>query len=749
VGTPSPLDAFNETVIFQHPGRRNETTRNHFGRRLQRSTTIPSVDIASLPPATFQPDDTRHAHENASEISRRHQTLGDSNLGVRGTTDIDHQLEQTRRAVSSTQHGVHQGDSYFSSGQNHHHHGLLHNPNFNPHNNRELDLIPAGQNFQHERRSLLQENSKRFQTLQDARSQHSQRSSADHGAQQSATGANSSFLATHVDPRIVCVPGRRQTGQLGTRQDVTDRSDVMDVDNFVKSTKVYKKKTSVTPWPKPVGEGPLYAPAVKPMNVVALTEFAAQMLGEDCPAVQDMRFVNDFLTNTAVHNAQPTSKMRASILSTSEIDTLLEAKLIEEVPFSSTTTTFAFLVSEEKKNAMRRRTIFHTIVDNDQGPTASKRLMKITSIDLLSSRVRNSVVGAGRDFQSYYHQFKWSDEVSTMFVFEVGDKKYKLTRSAMGHKNSAAAASTTTRLITQLALFLSRSQNVKYDIVIDDVLFLGKQDEVECVLGEFDKICERFDVTIGTRVPPSTEFVHRGIVFNTVTGMKQLKPAFLEKFKRRSTWYKTKPTINRAESIIGMIAYAAQVITITGLSSAFREFAACVLDRTKLSTSNFATAVAEIMRNKPSQLSAADSTPVGGTCISDATTTSTAAIFVNAFGEVTTRVSTLAFVTPIHVAEAIASIQAVQLVPPFQTAHRVECICDNTTWIHSSNLTRTSAQSMEASKQLFWSECEARKILPQFIYIESALNPADAPSRGRDVDITMLNEALRQTTWSR
>ena len=275
---------------------------------------------------------------------------------------------------------------------------------------------------------------------------------------------------------------------------------------------------------------------------------------------------------------------------------------------------------------------------------------------------------------------------------------------------------------------------IKYDIIIDDVLFGSEYlDDLELVLKAFDALCQRFNVTIGTKVDPTNQIVHRGIQFDLELKTQCLKSEFVEKFNTRSEFYKRKPTMERAKSLLGMISHASQVIRIQSLTETHHEVIQALL-RGKPNGKEFDAVTLEIDANIPVPMRRCEETPLGGTICADATPSRIAAMYIDVYGNVTTRADDIDM-SPIHVAEAKATLLALQLVPPRRVTHTLIVISDNLTWLFSViSPGRITTHDLSGVRNNFYDAMSRLNMLPIFKYIRSAHNPADGMSRNVALD---------------
>lgn len=501
---------------------------------------------------------------------------------------------------------------------------------------------------------------------------------------------------------------------------------------------------------------PLYAPSVTPLLLDNLFCKTSMTFGVTDPLTQNLSFVRSFVEDTRLHTRLYNLHVRNSKLDAQTISTLTNMGLIEKLHDSQhhyNTTTIAFLVTETRKGLLRQRTIFHTIIANKAGPPTPQNLMTVAPITLLSARARSSSVAASRDFKSYFHQILLAPLVAEYYVFtnenEAGTYKYKLCRAAMGHKTSPGVATSITKAVVLLALHESNTTGkVKYDIIIDDVLFLATNlDDINRCLNSFDRLCQEFRISTGSAQQPTTVIVHRGIEFNLSTKTQKLKQDFTEKWNVRHENYTGSHSIQKLQSLIGMICYAAQVIRIKSLTTTFRYANRSLLEN-KTNGREFGEAASEVSQNTPAAMQSASDTPYGGAICSDATPTRLAAMYADQFGNVTTKTEDLDKPHIIHTAEAKATILATTLMHRFDITHAVHIHSDNMSWLHAVHRPgRTTTADLDNTRQEFYDAMTRLNAIPIFFYIPSDENPMDAPSREKDWIPTIdTSYSLRNTT---
>ena len=510
----------------------------------------------------------------------------------------------------------------------------------------------------------------------------------------------------------------------------------------------YKQRFARNQWPDekpPHGElAELYAPAVPTLQYQLLSRLLTSNIPND-PICSDFAYTIQFLTDPALHGGEPTSKFAEpkSALLPDEQAALLSASLAEPYTGPHTTATVrAFMRREMKKLKFRRRTIFHTICANNTGRMPAHRLMQVRSYHILFAMTSRKKFAAGRDFKSFYHQFEFDPRVREILRYRHGDALFQLTRAAMGHKGSAAAAHTTSKAIVLLSLFRAGKTpaQVHYDIIIDDVLFMSdSMDDLEAVCSAFDEICAEIRATIGSRTDPDTVITHRGVEFDFERCLRRVKPATILKLQARYDYFCRSPTLPRLRSILGAVMFCRTVMCID-VGDLLRAVIKAEISNTLPDRLVYEEVIQRALRNDWIANTSVDTMPYGGTVVTDATLERWAAIFVDQHGDVTSS-SGRVEPAPIHVSEALATLHAVELLPTFDVPHKVEFLTDNTVWLYSMHRSYARCAELQSIRSDFMERLRVRNIFPVLAYIASSDNPADNPSREREVDSGLLQRA--------
>ena len=519
----------------------------------------------------------------------------------------------------------------------------------------------------------------------------------------------------------------------------------------VDDRKPYAVRHKPAVWPRDSeGMGDVYAPYVKPLNIDKVSLLLARELPND-PIRHEFTFTVAFLRDPSVHGIEsPTKYPAKSTLSADEFKAVRAAGLlVKHDDQSAEPTVSAFARREMKKGKPRRRTIFHTVRANNTGKMPAKRLMRVNPYQTLFAICRRKRLTATRDFKSYYHQFEFGPAVGKILLVKHEDIIYRLTRAPMGHKAAAAAAHTTSKALTLLALARAGvdASRVNYDIIIDDVLFASNSEEdLRATLAAFDQVCEEVGATIGSGTEPQTASEHRGVYFDSTTNTRRLRASNIEKLSQRWLTYLQKQTFERARSLLGTAAFASQVLRFD-LGRMMSLTLRAEINGAPVAPSDIAEFIDHILTNDPVENTDVESLPFGGLLIADATPVGWGALFITELGDVTTIAGTHGTL-PIHVAEALATVRGLELLPFFDVPHRVGILTDNSVWLYTMVNSYSRIDALQDARSLFFSGTSRRNIFPTAGYIHTLANPTDGLSRGdTSVDDDKVRAAITAATF--
>jgi len=306
------------------------------------------------------------------------------------------------------------------------------------------------------------------------------------------------------------------------------------------------------------GQWPLHAKKVKPLQLEKMIEDEQEMQ-EHMQLV--WRILNDatlYQEATKYHECCPSSNFAIK-----DAETLCEAQSLRDVQAKDAKgCSIAFDTEEEVRR--RRRPIIDTLADNVLGMFAPKVTFSTLLAVKALSRWRYALAF---DFAAYYHQFPLADQVGECLSFRIGDRHFAPTRAPMGHKNMVYVAQATTIMLARRAVKIAEAQtSVEYDIIIDNVVFVGDDREsLARVEAAFNELCAKYDVTYSEQSTITETFEYRGLAFDLAKHTVCLKKKWIDvKWKPRVAHViKTrKVTPEQLDSLAGMAAWAIGALDI-------------------------------------------------------------------------------------------------------------------------------------------------------------------------------------------
>ena len=475
-------------------------------------------------------------------------------------------------------------------------------------------------------------------------------------------------------------------------------------------------------------------------NVAGLVELLEQRLGpRDC-ATRQIRAVVEWLNDPA-HHCPADSAVEDSEMTEAQLEQIRGADLLRATGDARPPTVVARLRKEEKRSSWRLRTIFHTLAANDGAKMFTKSMMRVNSIKKLKRMARRNAFGATRDFKSFFHQLLLSLAVSEKYVIRVAGKSYSLTRAAMGHKASAAAAHSITRAIAILAA----DGEAEWDVIIDDVAFFANtQEALDRVTRRFDEICASLGFTIGSGSDPSHLVSHRGIDFDLATKRVRVRETTRDRTLKRLELYARRPSTAKARSLLGTAVAAAQVIPIP-VCDLMRRTAAYLRGGPP---ADFSALAAVISNDAPNDPTSDDELPYAGAIVADATPISYGGVYVDAHGNVDYIAGTFApgqFIS-VNEAEAWATVLTAQLVPPRRHWAHIDVFTDNQVWCGALGRDWAKAPLIDIIRQRVTVDLTTKRLVARNTWVASANNPTDNISRQRNWtpdDTAKLNDLLK------
>jgi hypothetical protein len=349
------------------------------------------------------------------------------------------------------------------------------------------------------------------------------------------------------------------------------------------------------------------------------------------------------------------------------------------------------------------------------------------------------------DFKAYYYQFKLSQSVARNYVGRIsGDHTFRILRPAMGHKNSVFVAQSTTSALAQVAIAKAqRVEQVTADVIIDNVCFASNSlVELRRVAVVFRELCAEASVEIGEEHAASTEVTHRGLLYDSASGIVKLKPSWRSKFITRVDELLRRPSFEKLRSVVGMLAYlriyfAASLPKNFFVWKALTRWAAAGPSR-RMTFSPVVElqlrSLQEFVSNDPQKMLGAQPTNLEELLVTDACKDSIfagwGAVWIS--GE---RVEVIGGRFPLFTTEPICVLEMRAIVLALQhwrhiSSRRLVVLTDNTASLFAIQRGYSPSWPMQMELDRLHRVTTERTLAMTVGFIPSKQNPADAPSRG-------------------
>ena len=164
------------------------------------------------------------------------------------------------------------------------------------------------------------------------------------------------------------------------------------------------------------------------------------------------------------------------------------------------------------------------------------------------------------DMEKFYYQFELAPKIRRYFTFFNDGKWWQWKVLPMGVTSACFVANTVTRILVAIAeTYCTISSAATSDVYIDNVGYAGNEDRVKEFVANFKNVALSHNVTIGEITVGSTNS-HRGVEIDYQNQTAILKHTFRTKFDRRCSMMLQKPTQDRLESLLSMIIYAESIM---------------------------------------------------------------------------------------------------------------------------------------------------------------------------------------------
>ena len=215
----------------------------------------------------------------------------------------------------------------------------------------------------------------------------------------------------------------------------------------------------------------------------------ADMAGADLRArwTRMRRWLEDDGSYSAVAETRQTP---VAAVSEKDVEILEQYGIVEEIPAEKVRGGVKiFAVAEPAKE--RRRPIKHTeAVNLAYGKESLEGVKFPTKAEILASVHKGSHMAAF-DFSAYYDSLEYSEQVSSRFCFRKGKKTYRLRVLGMGQRQACEIAQTATDCITDFEHAAPVSMSI-----IDNVVFVGSDTQCSADARQFFHRCDLANVTL-------------------------------------------------------------------------------------------------------------------------------------------------------------------------------------------------------------------------------------------------------------
>lgn len=234
-------------------------------------------------------------------------------------------------------------------------------------------------------------------------------------------------------------------------------------------------------------------------------------------------------------------------------DLLDEVDLLKPCKNHEFTGYFGYLFTVDEEVKERRRLVHDTLTPNVLCDDPWD--MGFTPINKLRRSVYNGEACATFDVKCMYYHFLLGDDVSELcfrVLTQSGMKRF--TRLPMGFKWATKVAQAAIRYLCKGII------NVSIELYIDNIMFIGTPANVAFARQQFLRRCETYHFKLGEDSGVSTIGTHRGIVFDFKRKSVYLSPSFITKLAHRLTVQDGSWTDYRA--LLSSAIYAATALAI-------------------------------------------------------------------------------------------------------------------------------------------------------------------------------------------
>lgn len=307
---------------------------------------------------------------------------------------------------------------------------------------------------------------------------------------------------------------------------------------------------------------------VKPVTIIDLKK-VDELPTASTASKEFFRKAAPWLTDITRYEQVPNEPIKTARFLTKDLERMVEFGKIKIATCKNGSSLDGFPVPEETKQ--RRRPIFAPSANDYLGRDTLQPLRYKTREEVRQAAIAgtSSREAYHFDFSAFYDAFKLSDDIQHKFMFQgIDGKTYVLCRLAMGQRQACEVAQSVTWLLVDFV----KGATVSTTTMIDNVRFVGEQDEVRAAVRQFLQRCKKINVTLNevdwTTFDPDTDDITQfqenkctflGEYFDYQKGTVQVGDKTINKLKfswqNRQHW-----TVSRFAAHFGLLFYASNTL---------------------------------------------------------------------------------------------------------------------------------------------------------------------------------------------
>jgi len=524
---------------------------------------------------------------------------------------------------------------------------------------------------------------------------------------------------------------RRQPGGDRARDDALKTTSIRSTrerrfNSFLNGVKSFAPKNVQPSWKRSESnpEAPLHAPPVPTMHPQMFVDMLQSSTVSDVArkAISYLHDPSNYRDPQCSPLRWPMSKVYAR-----DVQQLLTSDLCETMSDAQLKNHFGYIFTVYEAHKVRRRLVHDTLSANylcDSPPNPF-----FTPLHSLRDVLSKGEFACTLDLRAMYYQIPLDPKVRRFFPFTFDGQHYQFKRLPMGFRWSVTIAQFITQFLT------SSLKDVHVEVYIDNILIVGSRSAVIAARQQFLDTCKRYRVSLSEDSPISHIATYRGIRFDFGNKTFCLDPSFIRKFHYRCNNHNDSWCDWRA--LLGSMIYG-----LCALGEPFAPFFALLkwlaanvntspwhtVVMPAVVAQQWNTACSIILTNVPRALC---STSGFHTIITDAATetSSVAAIHITPNGRLEWFFESKPEYSSINDLEAFAFASALQRWKSHLRFSNVVWYCDNTSALAAVNATRSKSWPLNCQVHSITTTLHRLRARLFSMWIPSASNPADFPSR--------------------